>query len=336
MKRRKDRKQVDIASRTSSKNRQLDGVFLDGTESSVVEIEPTANTGFSEAWAQTADEETDRTLDSAISVGQDDSRARSLDRSRTGAYLGVAGFLVGVAVIAFFATQAATAPDPNLGARASEDTERNVLASPLAEREYTDLVTPVSVERVSLLDEGFVEAATDGALVPDSNVVGDREILFGPVFWAGRTHVAVVGDETLLADQDDCLITTLVAADFRAIDVAGVGDCGEAFEATGDRIACAGENVVVVEVWPFNPDSVTEPRTVAAVRTRLERRNGSEAASLRGSMNVADVGSSSPVISAATTLEGRPGDLVTIQLGELSGECALVDRSTVDVRLLPG
>lgn len=336
MRRRNDRKQVDIASRKSSKNRQFDGEFLDGTESSVIEIEPTAGSGFREAWAQSVDEEADRELDSAISVGQDDSKARSLDRSRKGAYLGIAAFLVGVGAIAFFATQAATAPDPNLGARASEDTERNVLTSPLAEREYTDLVTPVSVEMVAPLSEGFLDATGDGELVPDDAVVGDREILFGPVFWAGRTHVAFASETPLVAATGECLITSLVADDFEAIDVAGVGECGDAFDATGDRVACEGENVLLVEVWPFNPDSVTEPRTVAAVRTRLESTSGSEVASLRGSLSVADAGTTSPVVAAATTLEGRPGDEVMIELGELSGACALVDRSTVDVRLLPG
>ncbi len=334
MRRRKDRKQVDIASRTSSKNRQLDGAFLDGTESSVIEIEATASKGFQEAWAQSVDGESDQSLDSAISVGQDDTRARSLEGSRTGAYLGVAGLVVAIVAVAFFATQAATAPDPNIGARASADTERNVLTSPLAEREYTDLVTPVAVANTGMLDQRFV--ATGGELVPDDSASEDRDILFGPVFWAGRTHVVVMAEATLVAPEDECLIVSLVAEDLRAIDVAGVGQCSDSFAATGDRIACESENVALVEVWPFNPDSVTEPKTVAAIRTRLERTSGAEVSSLRGALSVADDAGTSPVLAAATTLEGRPGDTVTIQLGDFSGECALVDRSTVDVRLLPG
>ena len=340
MVRKKNRSEFDIATSRSSKKRTLTGEFLEGTESVVEGIEPTATTAFSDAWAEAQAQGGGDALDAAIDVGQDDDAGRDLDRRRTGSIFIVALLIGGAAAIAYFATTAATAPDPSLGVRASTDTDRNLLASPLAEREYTELITPVIVTDVYALDETFISDAgsddsSDG-LVPDDDATAEFAVAAGTVFWAGRTHIAVVSDDPFLETQQTCLITSLVTPELQAVDVASTGDCSEEFDATGDRLACSGATAVLLEVWPLNPDSVTIPQVATGVRTRIETTAGTDVSSQRGSLELAISGPVTPLLASATTLNGAPGDTVTLELGNLSGACTLVDRSTVDVRLLPG
>lgn len=340
MRRRKGQEQADIASRKLSKDRELSGEFLEGTESAITSIEPTASSGFGEAWAQRGDDVREQSFDSAIDVGQDDSEVRNLDRSRLGTYLGVAASLIGIGAVAFFATQFATDPDSSLGARASDDADRNVIRSPLAEREYTAASGPLSLRTTDALTEVFVDGGSTGnseILLEGGGFdqVSQGAIVAAPVFWAGRTHMVVIGDVPLLAD-DACVITSLVTAELEVVDVAAAGACDEAFDATGDRLACSAENAILVEVWPLNPDAVTEPRLVSGVRTRISRTINEDVISRRGSLDVTNAGGVTPLVTASSTLEGTPGDSVTFTAGELSAECTLLDRSDVDIRLLPG
>ncbi len=336
---RKGRKQADISSRKASATRDLSGVFLEGTESSVTGIEPQADVGFRDAWEETADGARDQSFDSAIDVGQDDSEVRNLDRNRIGAYLGVAVLLAGIGAVAFFGTRALTAPDAGFGVRASTDPDRNVVASPLAEREYSEPTGPVVVDPFAALDEVFVSDGTSGEmLLASADALPEQSqgtMLTGLVFWAGRLHTVVASTNTL-AVENDCVVTSLVTGELEVVDVAGFGQCPDDFAATGDRVACRGDNVAVLEVWPLNPDAVTEPRIVGAVRSRIEISLDGNVISRRGSVNVSGIGGETPLVSAAATLGGAPGDVVTIQVGDLSVECTLVDRGDVDVRLLPG
>ena len=343
MRRRKGPKAADIASRKASSTRELSGEFLEGTESTVTEIEPTAATGFKEAWNASADSARELSFDSAIDVGQDDSSVRSLNRNRIGTYLGVAVFLIGIGAIAFFGTRAFATSAGELGARASTDPERNVLVSPLADREYTDASGTVTVETFASLEDwvtisGADVEVTGGTDDPDRNVLPEN-VHTGPVFWAGRAHLAVVADDELLPDGS-CLVISLVTTELEVVDIAGTGDCADDFAATGDRVACRDVNVIVLEVWPLNPDAVSEPKTISDVRARIELPQGqgqrTETLSLRGSLLLSPAAGTTPLVAAASTLNGGPGDGVTIEMGDLTAQCTLLDRSTVDVRLLPG
>lgn len=342
MRRRKAHKQADIASRKASSKRELSGAFLEGTETSVTEIEQTATTGFGEAWVEGAHDGRDNSFDRAIDGGHDDSRARNLDRSRVGTYIGALIVLVGVGAAAFFGTRAFTS-ESGLGARASVDPNRNVLASPLADRTYSEFVTPVVVDTFAPLDAVFVTNGDDGTVTlvgPDDDL--DESFptaTAGSVFWAGRLHIAVLSAGDLLPDGA-CLITSLVTSELIAVDVASVGECADDFSATGDRVACQGPNVALLEVWPLNPDSLTEPLVTSAVRTRIEIPTDTtpdgDLISVRGSIDVSLASGVTPVVTSASTLAGAPGDRVTINVGDLSAVCSLIDRSDVDVRLLPG
>ena len=335
MKRRKGRAKADIASRRSSKHREFSGEFLEGTESSVTNIEPTAASGFREAWERNPDPGADESLDSAIDVGQDDSKSRDLNRRRSGLILAALVLIAGVGAAVFFFSQERVEPeDPS--ATSQRNAEQNILGSPLDEREFSPLETPITVEVFERLNDQFVDADGDGELIAGGGESPFRgRYLAGTVFWAGRAHVVLVTNQPLLR-SGECVISSLVTAELEAIDVASAGDCADAFTATGDRIACVGENILLLEVWPTNPDAVEEPRLVAGVRTRVEARDGTSVTSLRGAIDVSGFSPTAPFLASATPLSGAPGDTVTFNIGILSSECTLLDRSGVDIRLLPG
>lgn len=337
MRRRNTRKQNDIAGRKSSRQRDLTGEFLEGTESSVDKIEATTDGGFHEAWGRDEDPANDRSIDNALNVSHDDSSARDLEKSRLPTIAGWLVFAVGLAAIAFLFIDANTGQSGDLGARASADLDRNILASPLDAREYSDLESPVDVALFARLSELFVGDPLTGELATatDGNSI-TGQFRTGPVFWAGRVHVAVLSNQDLLANAQECIVTSLVTTDLVAVDVASAGACDATFGATGDRIACRGDRLVIFEVWPFNPDALGEPEVVSSIRTRIERRVGETVDSRRGAIELTATEATSQVVSSATTLNGAPGDTITIQMGELVGSCDFVDRANVDVRLLPG
>lgn len=343
MRRRKARSEADIASRKSSKQRKLDGDFLEGTESNVGFEEAAPSKGFQEAW--NADHvDRDASLDAALDGGQGTSTLDSLDRGRK-LQVGVALVVIAVAgVAAFILTQRSTQGEAALPARGSFDSTPNILASPLDEREYVAYEAPAFIEGFTPLNSWFLERdrATGPELVVGEELeataqrVGaslDNNVVAGALFWGNRLHVALLSDGRLRQDAD-CIVVSLVSEELNAVDVAGQGPCGDQFEATGDRLACAGQNVVLLEVWPLNPDAVSEPPPVTAIRIRIETISGDEVLSRRGVIELP--GPAAQLVSGAAALAGLPGETVEIGAGELQANCELIDRSSIDVRLLPG
>lgn len=355
MRRRRREPKVDLTSRKVSKNRQFTGEYLEGTESGVEEIESTATTGFGEAWDGSGGAEADDSLDSAINIEPEKAgkkKHRSLEQTRTNMFIALGIAVVGVAALAFFGTRALTSSD-DIADVAEFNTDSNVLTSPLSIREYSTLESPVEVATFEEVDQFFTEEADDGDLTPvDSGLRdGDGSVLAGPVFWAGRAHMAFVSEGPLLP-TGGCVVASLASANLETIDLASAGDCDGDFDELGDRTACVDSDVILLEVWPFNPDSVFEPERIAAVRARIEwprlpltvsRRTTIEfddsAEGTEEDVETADgtgQASRTSLLAAATALEGSPGDVVTISMGELSADCQLLDRDAVEVRLLPG
>lgn len=332
-----DKTNVNIAGRSTSKKRDISGEFLEGTESSLTNIEATGAASFADAWTKEGVDRRGQSLDEAIDFGQDDTAERDLDQSRVGTIAGWTVFVVGAAALIFFFIQRGGDQDGDIGARASTNVERNILLSPLEEREYTNSEGPLTATTFTRLAEAFIDETGSGELVPndDPDALTGR-YLAGPVFWGGRVHVAVISSEPLLSTTQECVVSSLVTNDLLAVDVASAGACDAAFGATGDRVACRGDNIVLLEAWPFNPDAVTEPEVATAIRTRVEQRGAQETTSRRGTLELSTADGSAPVVAAAARLTGEPGDTATIELGNLSGTCELLDRSDVDVRLLPG
>lgn len=344
MRRRKGQAEADIASRKSSKGRKLEGEFLEGTESSFDSVETMANEGFNDAWNETADPAKDASLDAAIDVGQKDT-LDDLDKSLLKRI--VIG-LVAVAALgagAFWISQRVVEETAEAVPRALSESDPNILASPIDERAYEPATGPAVIDESAVIDQWFVDVGSAGSLIPrPANALGvespdiaaatQATTSLGTVFWAGRLHVAIVSDRPLFNSTEECGVVSMAAADLSSVDVAGIGQCDDEFAATGDRLACSGTNVVLVEVWPRNPDSVNEQPPVDSVRVRIEYEVGEYLVSQRGILEIAADGED-PVASAAA-LTGEPGDVVQIEVNGQAQNCELIDRSGVDVRLLPG
>lgn len=344
MRRRKGQPEADIASRKSSKARKLEGEFLEGTESSFESIEAMGNHGFNDAWNEAGDPTTDASLDAAIDVGQKDTLD---DLNKSGLKQLLIGLVVVVALVAvgFWATQRVAEVSEEPVARAISDPDPNILASPVDAREYEPAAGAAVLEDVAVLDEWFVGEGATGSLLPrPANALGvespdlaattQSSTLVGTVFWAGRLHVAFVSDRALLSSPDECAVISMAAADLSSVDVAGVGECQGVFDATGDRLACSGTNAILVEVWPRNPDSVNPQPPVDSVRARIEYVVGQDVVSQRGVIDTASEGQD--LVTSASALSGEPGDVVEIEVDGQSQTCELIDRSGVEVRLLPG
>ncbi len=341
MRRRKRRSEGDIASRGSSKNRDFDSAFLEGTETSIDESEAMASDGFRDAWGANTQTESSASLDSAIDVGQAESSLDALGAGRLTRTLVGLVVVVGICAAGYFLFESLTSAQEPEAARAVADSDTNILSSPIDERSYEPLTGPVAVEVFTPFDEWFVEegnsllpvsAAEATSLGGDTTTSARSRILIGSVFWADRFHLAIVSEGVLLPSDQVCAVATLAGEDLRAIDIAGVGSCGDEYSETGDRLACTGERAVLLEVWPFNPDAVSETVDAASIRARLEFDTGS--VSRRASLEVEQT--SRELVSAASQLTGEPGDEVEIEIDGLVATCELVDRSSVDVRLLPG
>ncbi len=54
------------------------------------------------------------------------------------------------------------------------------------------------------------------------------------------------------------------------VDLAAYGECGNRYAATADRSACIGDNVAILEVWPYDPDAVVPRPQVTTTRVRIE------------------------------------------------------------------
>lgn len=313
--------------------------LADAPDSDLADFGETATRGFSDAWDDADSSQTPENAEAIAEFGSDpeDDKGRDLDKkSKKGVLLLALVVLIGAglgiaAQNGVFATQLDEAAD---GA------EADVILALDAVRVYEAEPTSVELESSAASTDLF-RAVAGEAPQPD-----DRATLklppsvgAGPLLWAGRMHVAVFGNGvgTGMEAGQLCAVVTLVTDQLAAIDVAGHGEaCAPALAATGDRLSCLGDDLVLLEVWSDDPGVPGEPPPVASVRFRVEVTDAANAVlSRRGALSLQ--ASSTPLLDAAAVLGGAPGDAITVSRadGSLAGSCTLIDRSDVVVKLLP-
>lgn len=301
--------------------------YLDAVESDLVGFGETGQRGFSDAWAD-APEGFDQAT-AAFATDESDTKGRDLDaRSKTWKVVLALLILLGVGA-GWAYSKGVFEAETDL---AEESGAIPTLIAPDIVREYVSEPTEIVLVTKSVGDAMFLRAGDDAEPRPAVEPVAPLVESFtaGPVLWGGRIHIALTGQG--VADPDLCLVTTLVSNDLRTVDLAATGTCPEVFGATGDRMACIGSDMVLLEVWPFDPRAATKPPAVTAVRFRAELtdENG-EVASQRGSVALADASQADALLGAATVLGGSPGDVVTVE----GRQCTLLDRSDLVIQLLP-
>lgn len=332
-------------------------------ESDLADFGDTATRGFSEAWDDSRGphaHESDAAV-AGFSSDPEDTKGRNLDKkSKKGIVLLALLVLIGGGLGYTF--QTGVFDKAGQDASVIED-DISPLLAPGDIRIYEAEPTSIDLNVSAASTNRFVET-NGGGPVPVTQVddparsepddsgepqatsgeeIGDlpQSIGAGPVLWAGRLHVAVfaedVGEGATKGDQ--CVVVSLVTDSFIPIDVAAHGKCDAAFAATGDRVACAGDDLVLMEVWSDDPTGSRESRRVPIIRYRIEDNqplltDAEMRGSLRGNLDLPVGGD---LLAAAAELGGGPGDLVTISGndGALSATCTLLDRSEVAVKLLP-
>ena len=313
-----------------SSKRGIESAFLDGTQSELSDFGETGTEGFASSWAVDPMEADPDGDDDLFEHFEDRAtqRSRDLERSsRRG--------LVFLALVLVLGTAAAVAV--RVGALGDESLPANEASSSVGAllaiggvREYDDGPTDLVLTDAATLDQSFRAEAIDDDPYPieDAPSVAPG-IEFGSVFWGGRAHVAVIGEA--VGGPDLCVVASLVADDLRPVDVASHGSCLAAYAATGDRIACRGNNVVLLEVWPYDPDAVVEKPPVEEIRVRVEA-DGQVAGSKESRRGVTVM--QGEFVEDADVLGGAPGDMVTLRAGTRSGTCELLQRAEVQVQLL--
>lgn len=313
-----------------SSRRGVESGFLDGTHSELSDFGETGTEGFASSWgAGRPEADTDRD-DDFFEHFEDRSakRARDLERSSHRGLVFLAIVLVaGTAAVA--AVRAGLLGDESVPSNAAPSSVGEILAIGDV-REYDASPTDLVLTDTALLDQSFLAEAIDDGPYPieDSRSVAPG-IRFSSVFWGGRAHVAIVGEA--VGGAEVCVVASLVAADLRPIDVASHGSCLEAYAATGDRVACRGNNIVLLEVWPYDPDAVIEKPPVEAIRVRVEA-DGQAAGSKESRRGMVVV--QGELVEHAEVLGGAPGDTVTLRAGAETGTCELLQRAEVQVQLL--
>ncbi len=376
MRRKRTPKSRDVFDR--SHNDELD--LADAPESDLADFGTTATRGFSDAWDD-ADGASNSASDddvSQFSSDPEDTKGRDLDKKSKRALVALFAVVL-LAGGAFYANQNGLFDSGATNeAVAVED---GPLLAPEDVRIYEAEPTSVALELASVSSQLFVDTNGAGprpvetpsnasgqvgtessdpesADAPETDVDEEAtvtepavsvEIDFGlpdsvgvgPVFWAGRMHLAVFAEGVgpALEAEEYCLVVSLVTSQLAGIDVAANGACAASFSTTGDRLACAGNDLVLLEVWSDDPSVPGEPPAVASVRYRVEAPTRQLVdvpliGSVRGSV---ELPAGSDLLSVATELGGAPGDVVTISSGDqaLAGTCTLLDRSDVTVKLLP-
>lgn len=306
------------------------GVFLEGTDSDLADFGHTGGDAFSAAWAANPPDPDSESGDDLFDAYEDRAsrRSRDLDRRSRKGFVLVGLLVIALAGVGIANQQGLFDEEPAVAANPLD--RPNVIGSIGSLRDYetgpaeVEFASSIAVDRAFIAPSESEDPAPVGALSTPRG-----EVEFGFVFWAGRAHVAVLG-----ADVDpntDCIVVSLVASDFRVVDLASHGRCGSSYDATGDRVACAGPGLTILEVWPFDPDAVVEQPAVSAVRVRVETVVPGTGAieSLRGMESV-----DSDFVDNAVPMLGGPGDEAAFTSGGFVGTCTLLDRAEVPVQLL--
>jgi hypothetical protein len=315
--------------RRRSSKRSSESAFLDGTHSELSDFGETGVEGFASAWG-TGTPEADTERDDVFEQFEDRSaqRARDLERSSHRGLVFLALVLV-AGTAAAVAVRSGVFGDESVPSTAAPSSVGEILAIGDV-REYDASPTDLVLMDTALLDQSFRTEAIDDDPYPieDSRSVAPG-IQFSPVFWGGRAHIAIVGEA--VGGAEVCVVASLVTADLRPIDVASHGSCVAPYAATGDRVACHGNNVVLLEIWPYDPDAVIEKPPVEAIRVRVEA-DGQAAGAKESRRGVVMV--QGELVEDAEVLGGAPGDTATLRAGAQTATCELLQRAEVQVQLL--
>lgn len=311
-----------------------DRSFADAPESDIENFGDTGKRGFAEVWDGVgADPAADDGAVQQFSSDEDDDKGRDLDaRSKRGVLFLALIVLIGAGV-------GVAAQQGWLATGTSQEADGTLAESPLLSpgqvRIYEAEPTQVDLSLSSSSTELFL--TTETAVPTPTNVAAPAlpaSIGAGPVLWAGRMHVAVFGDG-IGSREESCVVVSLVAEQLVPIDIGTNGNCASPLDTTGDRLSCLGDDLILVEVWTDDPSSPGTPPPTVAIRYRVEAANSQGVLSRRGSFDVS--GADATLVSDAVAMGGAPDDVVSIVSadGVQRGTCTLLDRSQVEVRLLP-
>ncbi len=284
--------------------------------------------GFSEAWA--AGHHDDAVLPEAAPEDKRSAQLRNLDRRRGPLFfVFVFAVLAALGAGGYFGYQAFVV-DPPPDETAEEAEPLDLIVPPGLPRTYSAAPTGLELTAVARPREFFTAEAfgTDPQPVVDAPGVIPESAESAFVLWGGRLHVAIAGPG--VGSEEICAVATLLSEEVEVLDLASGGACADRYEATGDRVACRSDSLVLLEVWPRNPSVDTPQPDPATLRVRLEQQMAS------GQLH--SVRSTSPVDLSieldSAELGGAPGTEVEIAVGSVRGTCITVDRSDIAVRLL--
>lgn len=336
--RRETAKSRDILDRSHDRDFDSDLDLESSAQSEIVDFGTTAEAGFAEAWNEQVRETGDQNDSVIDQFGSDPEtiKSRDLDRRSKRPLIAVLA-IAALAAAGFFAFDQGYFERDEDAAEAAEAPIE--IAAPDDPREYTTGPTAVQLDLASSTSTQF-QSVSGAEPQPVENPLDGlpTSITAGPVLWADRLHIAVAGDGLGERLDEQCVLVSLVRADLVPIDVAGAGECDErVVSATGDRIACSGADLVMIEVWVDDPRTVGVPPPTELVRARIEQRTSlGVVESVRTQFDVPSA-SPDPVVAAASTAAGAPGDIITVRSpgGGVIGTCELIDRASVQVQLLP-
>lgn len=283
--------------------------------------------GFSSAWGS-ADESEVKPLPEDADDEARAQRLRNMDRRfspvRVGAVVLAIAILIGAAV----GVQRLREPEDSASGLEGNGA---LLIPPGQERTYAEGAAALGNLSGWELEDAFVSESAAASPQPaqDPPVTFARDVRAAPLVWGGRAHVVIVGAG--VGATDVCAVSSLFSSDLEVIDVAADGACGERFAATGDRLACRSENVVLLEVWPRDPGITAEQPDVTRVRVRLERERATgDIASLRVTVDLEE-----PFETGLRELAAAPAVEPSFSIDQgFPGMCQLLDRSDVTVQLL--
>ena len=281
-------------------------------------------TGFSEAWSDADDEV--GTIPEGAEQDKRAQRLRNMDRRfSVPRVLGLVVVLVGIGWLLI--TQPWVGGDE---AAVEQAPSSELLVAPGQPRNYANGAPNAQLNSAWALQDAFVSLSVDGELeaVPPEEIAVPTNLVAAPLLWGGRAHVALMGPG--VGNEEFCGVASLFAEDFSVIDVAADGSCGDRFNATGDRLACRGNNIILLEVWPENPDSTELQPDATRVRVRLEQID--EDGSVESRRVSVELGQRFDL--DLVELAGVPLETANIGIGGQSGMCDLLDRADVPVQLL--
>lgn len=304
---------------------------LSQVETDVEDFGDSAAEGFASSWSATAAPEVDGLAETEeqTRVEKRAARLRNLDRRLSPGGVVVALVVVGLVVAGFFVFDRLSDAAPGTSAD-GDPLEEAFLVAPGQPRAYAEAGGPLQIDSGWALVDTFVADGPDSDPTPvPADATGlPAGVVAAPLVWGERAHVAIIGPG--VGADDICAVTSLFSAELDVIDVAADGACDGRFAATGDRLACRSENMVLLEVWPTNPGIIGEQPDAVRVRVRLERQGAGEMTeSLRTTVDL-----DARLQIGLRELSGAPESQGQIVIGDVRESCALLDRSDVTVQLL--